>query len=86
MKLKSKFNLRLIEDIVFQYLKNTEPQNIPVIKTNKTFVDTRFAIKKYINNFTKNDNCDKSPHKINQHKINFFKLPQKGLIEEEDFP
>ena len=46
MKLKSKFNLRSIYDIVFQYLKNTEPQNIPIIKTNKTFVDTRFPIKK----------------------------------------
>ena len=46
MTLKNKFNLRSIEDIVFQYLKNTDPQNIPVIKANKTFVDTRFAIKK----------------------------------------
>ena len=89
MKLKAKYNLKSIEDIAIQYLKNTEPQQIPIIKTNKTFVDPKFTLKKNTNSLKelpKINNNDKSPHKINQHIINFFKLPQKYLSEEEDFP
>ena len=89
MKLKVKYNFKTIEDIAIQYLEDTEPQKIPNIETNKTIVDPRFILRKHSfkkNILQNNNNYDKSPHRIKQHTINFFKIPQKFLSEEEDFP
>ena len=51
--MKSKFKIRTIEDIALQFIKhNDNSSKNNVIASNKTIVDNRFYIKKYIN--TKN--------------------------------
>ena len=59
MKTKSKFKQIPIEDIALQFIKhNDNPSKNNVICSNKTLVDNRFFVKKYIN--TKNSECSLS--------------------------
>ena len=59
MKSKSKFKPIPIEDIALQFIKhNDNPSKNNVICSNKTLVDNRFFIKKYIN--SKNSECSLS--------------------------
>ena len=56
--MKSKFKIRTIEDIALQFIKHNEPRKENVIGSNKTLVDYKFYVKKYIN--TKNSECSLS--------------------------
>ena len=105
MKSKSKFKQIPIEDIALQFIKhNDNPSKNNVICSNKTLVDNRFFIKKYIN--SKNSECSLSqsferlvpidnenkeniPLNWNNGKmkiIQFYKVPQKDLGDDEDCP
>ena len=97
MKLQSKFKFKSIEEIALQFIKQNEPQTSNVIETNKTLVDKKFYIKKYTNlknsestltqSYEKLVPCEEISNSKNKVKlIKFFKLPQKDLCDDEDFP
>ncbi len=103
--MKSKFKQIAIEDIALQFIKHSDnPTKNNVICSNKTIVDNRFYVKKYLN--TKNSECSLSqsferlvpidnrenkeniPLNGNNNKmkvIQFYKVPQKDLDDEECF-
>ena len=103
--MKSKFKQIAIEDIALQFIKHSDnPTKNNVICSNKTLVDNRFYVKKYLN--TKNSECSLSqsferlvpidngenkeniPLNGNHNKmkvIQFYKVPQKDLDDEECF-
>ena len=101
--MKSKFKIRTIEDIALQFIKHNEPKKQSTINTNKTLIDYKFYIKKYINEKNSNSSLSQSFERLvpiddyeNKENIplngnnkikklmEFYKIPQKELGEEEE--
>ena len=101
--MKSKFKIRTIEDIALQFIKHNEPKKQNTINTNKTLIDYKFYIKKYINEKNSNSSLSQSFERLvpiddyeNKENIplngnnkikklmEFYKIPQKELGEEEE--
>ena len=98
--MKKKFKIKAIEDIALQYIKHAESHSIQKkINSNDTIVDAKFYIKKYFNNknndsilsnnFSKlilDEDSEKNLNTKNKLKIiKFYRIPQKNLIEDEEF-
>ena len=98
--MKKKFKIKTIEDIALQYIKHSNDRSFPKkISSNDTIVDTKFYIKKYLknrnydsilsSNFSKlilDEDSKKNENTNSKLKIiKFHKIPQKNLVEDEEF-
>ena len=96
--MRKRFKIRTIEDIALQFIKYDSPEKTKeVIRTNETIMDSKLIIKKYVNS-KNSDSClsqsferlvpiqskKKNDIKIKGKLIEFYKIPQKILGDEDD--
>ena len=96
--MRKRFKIRTIEDIALQFIKyDSSEKPKEVIHTNKTLIDNKLIIKKYVNS-KNSDSClsqsferlvpiqnkKKDDTKIKGRLIEFYKIPQKILGDEDD--
>jgi len=96
--MRKRFKIRTIEDIALQFIKYDSSEKAKeVIHTNETLIDNKLIIKKYVNS-KNSDSClsqsferlvpiqnkKKDDTKIKGRLIEFYKIPQKILGDEDD--
>ena len=96
--MRKRFKIRTIEDIALQFIKNDSSEKAKeIIHTNETLIDNKLIIKKYVNS-KNSDSClsqsferlvpiqnkKKDDTKIKGRLIEFYKIPQKILGDEDD--
>ena len=97
--MKKKFKIWSIEDIALQFIKRNEPRKRDEIGSNDTIIDNKFYIKKYVNSKNSDSVLSQSFERLvpmenkqiqdanNKLKIiSFYKIPQKILGDDEDYP
>ena len=96
--MRKRFKIRTIEDIALQFIKYDSSEKAKeIIHTNETLIDNKLIIKKYVNS-KNSDSClsqsferlvpiqnkKKDDTKIKGRLIEFYKIPQKILGDEDD--
>ena len=96
--MRKRFKIRTIEDIALQFIKYDSSEKVKeIIHTNETLIDNKLIIKKYVNS-KNSDSClsqsferlvpiqnkKKDDTKIKGRLIEFYKIPQKILGDEDD--
>ena len=96
--MRKRFKIRTIEDIALQFIKfDSTEKTKEVINTKETMIDSKLIIKKYVNS-KNSDSClsqsferlvpiqnrKKDDTKIKGKLIEFYKIPQKILGDDDD--